>query len=162
MNNLLNRRVHRNIKPSNILIDKHGELKLSDLGLARDLKDLTHLSSGMAGCEKYYSPEVINGEYLSEKSDVWSYGVVLLELAYGGDALELDEIHALSPKKIISMFKKWGGYSFAIAKFISRCFVRKSTDRVTVKELLKDEWLSSVNFNIAVAPMKSGNNNLHL
>lgn len=153
--------VHRDIKPENILIDSHGEIKLSDFGLAKETKGQSKLSLsiGLAGTERYISPELKNGEKQSIKSDVWSFGVVILELAYGRNAFKVDQIQSLKPKKIISMFKKRRGYSTAMAQFLSRCFEREITDRATVDELLRDEWLKDVELYAVVPTIKSGNNN---
>lgn len=162
MNNLINvvNRVHRDIKPANILIDRHGEIKLSDFGLARDTSDKSMLSTSIAGTQRYFSPELGEGESQSEKSDVWSFGVVLIELAYGRDSLSDSKIVSLKPKKIKSKFIKRGGYSKEMIKFLSRCFERKRCDRAKVIDLLQDNWLSDAkilkNIVIPSTATKSG------
>lgn len=159
MNNLLSRRVHGNIKPANILIDKHGKIKLSDFWLKRDLRGHSLLSTDTSGTHRYYSPEVINNEDQSEKSDVWSLGVVLLELAYGRDDYKDSEIVRMKSKKIKKEFKEKGGYSSEMAKFLSKCFERESTERATVEELLRHKWLEEVDLNRVVPMIKAGNDN---
>lgn len=133
-------RVHRDIKPGNILLDRHGEIKLSDFGLARDKSGQSKLSTHVAGTMRYYSPEVVNEGKQSEKSDIWAFGVVVLELAYGRDAFAVDKIQGLKPKKIISIFEKKGGYSKEMAVFLSRCFERKSDNRAKITDLLLERW----------------------
>ena len=77
--------IHRDIKPGNILLEKSGvRVKLSDFGLARAAEDVRLTRSGLvAGTPLYMSPEQASGEELDARSDLFSLGVVLYELAAG-------------------------------------------------------------------------------
>ncbi|KAG5567302.1 hypothetical protein RHGRI_002758 [Rhododendron griersonianum] len=82
--------IYRDLKSSNILLDKEFNSKLSDFGLAKlgPTGDKTHVSSRVMGTYGYCAPEYQRTGQLTVKSDVYSFGVVLLELITGRRAID--------------------------------------------------------------------------
>lgn len=73
--------MHRDIKPSNILTNSKGQIKLCDFGVSGEL--VNSIADTFVGTSTYMAPERIQGEKYTVKSDVWSFGLSIMELAIG-------------------------------------------------------------------------------
>ncbi|KAK0615838.1 kinase-like domain-containing protein [Bombardia bombarda] len=73
--------MHRDIKPSNILVNSRGSIKLCDFGVSGEL--VNSIADTFVGTSTYMAPERIQGEKYTVKSDVWSFGLSIMELAIG-------------------------------------------------------------------------------
>jgi TolB-like protein/predicted Ser/Thr protein kinase len=83
--------VHRDLKSNNIMIDKEGNVRIMDFGIARSLETKGITGAGvMIGTPEYMSPEQVEGKEVDQRSDIYSLGVILYEMVTGRVPFEGD------------------------------------------------------------------------
>lgn len=93
--------VHRDIKPHNILLDKDNVAKVTDFGIARISSSATiTYTSTVLGTVHYISPEQAKGKFIDKKSDIYSLGVVLYEMATGKVPFDAENAVGIALKHI--------------------------------------------------------------
>jgi len=92
--------IHRDLKPQNIMVDEQGDARVMDFGLARSLegKKGTRLGA-ILGTADYMSPEQAEGQEVDHRTDIYSLGIVLYEMATGKVPFESDSLLALLTKQ---------------------------------------------------------------
>ncbi len=76
--------IHRDLKPQNLMIDREGNVRIMDFGIARSLKVKGMTGAGVVvGTPEYMSPEQIEGQEVDNRSDIYSLGIILYEMATG-------------------------------------------------------------------------------
>ena len=79
--------IHRDLKSDNILIGTDGRIKIGDFGHALQLTKELSTTKGTVGTPAWMAPELIKREEYTEKVDIWSLGIIVLELCYGNPPL---------------------------------------------------------------------------
>ncbi|KAF8608940.1 kinase-like protein [Ceratobasidium sp. AG-I] len=142
--------MHRDVKPTNMLVNRKGAVKLCDFGVSGQLE--RSLAKTNIGCQSYMAPERIKGESLNNlgtytvSSDVWSLGLSIIELALGA--------YPYPPETYSNVFAQLtaivhgpppelpaGKYSADAESFVASCLIKEPTKRATYAELLEHPWL---------------------
>jgi serine/threonine-protein kinase len=75
--------IHRDVKPSNVMVTATGAVKIVDFGLARVMSEMTTSQNAVSGTALYMSPEQIMGRSLDQRCDLWALGIVFAEMLLG-------------------------------------------------------------------------------
>ncbi|XP_040384734.1 probable LRR receptor-like serine/threonine-protein kinase At1g67720 [Oryza brachyantha] len=148
--------IHRDLKSSNILLDKNMRAKVADFGLSKPVVDGSHVSSIVRGTVGYLDPEYYVSQQLTEKSDMYSFGVILLELISGHEPISNDNF-GLHCRNIVEWARSHmesgdihgiidqsldAGYDlqsvWKIAEVATMCVKPKGLMRPSISEVLKE------------------------
>jgi mitogen-activated protein kinase kinase len=141
--------MHRDIKPSNVLVNSRGMIKLCDFGVATET--VNSVANTFVGTSTYMAPERIQGGAYSIKSDVWSVGLTVMELAIGrfpfdaSDSTAGDRASA-GPMGILDLLQtivhepapklpKSEAFPGILDDFVAKCLLKKPDERPTPREL---------------------------
>lgn len=139
--------MHRDIKPSNILVNSRGQIKLCDFGVSGEL--VNSVADTFVGTSTYMAPERIQGQKYTVKSDVWSFGLAIMELAIGKfpfDASEHLSDGDGAPAGILDLLQqivyepapklpKSDAFPPILEDMIQKCMAKDPGDRPTPQEL---------------------------
>lgn len=123
--------IHRDIKPQNIIISTEGKVKVTDFGIARAATNNT-ISSDVMGSVHYASPEQARNGYVSNKSDIYSLGIVMYEMVTGRVPFDGDNTVAVAIQHLQDEMISPSAYAkdlpISLEKIILKC-TQKSPDR---------------------------------
>jgi serine/threonine protein kinase len=92
--------VHRDLKPENVMIDRQGNVKLMDFGIARSMEAMTLLTGAMVGTPAYMAPEQASGKSVDHRADIYALGLMLYEMFTGVQPFRADNALALAMKHV--------------------------------------------------------------
>lgn len=134
-----NQIVHRDIKPQNIMISREGKVKVTDFGIARAASSNT-INGGAMGSVHYISPEQAGGQYVDEKSDIYSLGITMFEMLTGTVPFDGESTVSIALKHIqsdVPTVKKYiADIPISIEKIVLKCTQNKAERRYPKISLL--------------------------
>jgi len=142
--------IHRDVKPSNILLDKSGAIKLCDFGISGQLVD-SIAKTRDAGCRPYMAPERIDPQRAhgyDVRSDVWSLGISLIELATGKFPYpkwnsvfeQLTQVVHGDPPQLTNN-GSCARFTIEFINFVNACLTKEETARPKYTQLMEHQFI---------------------
>jgi serine/threonine protein kinase/Flp pilus assembly protein TadD len=160
--------VHRDLKPANVMITPEGQVKVLDFGLAKTTADALALDPATVGFTRddivmgtmpYMSPEQVEGLRLDYRSDIFSFGAILYEMATGVRPFQGTSVAALlsailrdAPKAVSAVRE---GASPSLAQLVNRCLEKDRALRMQSAQDLRKE-LTRIGSELASTATKNG------
>ncbi|KAJ6783574.1 hypothetical protein PWT90_06791 [Aphanocladium album] len=149
--------IHRDVKPTNILVNTRGQIKICDFGVSGNL--VASIAKTNIGCQSYMAPERISGGGMAQsgnadgtysvQSDVWSLGLTVIECAMGRypyppevSSTIFGQLNAIVEGEPPTLPEE--GYSEQAHDFVKGCTNKVPLKRPTYAAMLKHPWLSSL------------------
>ena len=130
--------LHRDIKPGNIFLDSNTNVKIGDFGLSKILSDESQYAFTHVGTPYYMSPEQIVDARYNEKSDIWSAGCVLYEIAALKPPFQAVNQFSLAAKIRAGKFERLPlRYSEELQKVLESMLRTEPTQRADIEEILR-------------------------
>jgi serine/threonine protein kinase len=128
--------VHRDVKPSNVLVDRRGFAKLADFGIARITNDPSLTQTGMVtGSPAYLAPEVAAGRRADERSDVWSFGATLFHMLAGRPPYDIGDQVLGGLYRIVNEEPPRLGEAGRLAPLLEGTMVKDPSDRWSMAQV---------------------------
>ncbi|GAB5036524.1 ste ste7 protein kinase [Nannochloropsis oceanica] len=142
-------KIHRDIKPGNLLMNTKGVVKIADFGVSRNLTGTSDLSKTFVGTVGYMSPERIQGHKYNAKADIWSFGLSLLACALGVFPYErqvsslsyFEMVNAVCDEPSPELPPGDERFGSELRDFVRLCLLKDPADRPSAEKLLFHPFL---------------------
>lgn len=140
------RKIHRDVKAANILLNLDGNSKLADFGVAGQLTDTMAKRNTVIGTPFWMAPEVIQEIGYDCKADIWSLGITAIEMAEGKPPYA--EVHPMRaifmiPTKPPPSFRNVGEWSKSFIDFVTMCLVKNPELRPSANDMLEHDFIKN-------------------
>ncbi|XP_027426824.1 dual specificity mitogen-activated protein kinase kinase 5 isoform X3 [Zalophus californianus] len=142
--------LHRDVKPSNMLVNTRGQVKLCDFGVSTQL--VNSIAKTYVGTNAYMAPERISGEQYGIHSDVWSLGISFMELALGRfpypQPLQLLQCIVDEDSPVLPV----GEFSEPFVHFITQCMRKQPKERPAPEDLMGSDKVQHYHHSLLNGP----------
>ena len=135
--------IHRDIKCGNVMLTKDGQTKVIDFGYATHCPENAHVRSGKVGSMFWMAPEIFQRQAYDEKADIWSFGIMVMEMFLGDPPYYRSEESSeeIANRLAVGDVPTVESMSPELQDFIERCLSVVPEDRASAEELLDDKFL---------------------
>lgn len=148
--------IHRDIKSDSILLKRDGTVKLTDFGFCGQLSEEVPRRRSLVGTPYWTAAEVIAREPYDTRADIWSFGVMLIEMVEGEPPFFNDQPFQ-AMKRIRdepeARFSRHAKVSLELIDLLSHCIVKDINQRWTSKDLLHHRFFTKAQHSSSIAPL---------
>lgn len=144
--------LHRDLKTQNIFLSKDNNVLVGDFGIAKILQNTMECAHTLVGTPYYLSPELCREEPYNQKSDVWSLGCILYELATHRHAFEANSMKGLVGKILRGIYPAISSqYSQSLRNIVEICLQKDARKRPSIIELLQMNYVKKFSAKYSLA-----------
>jgi len=153
--------VHRDVKPQNVMLDRHGNVKVMDFGIARAADSGMTEAGSILGTAQYLAPEQAKGQRVDERSDLYSVGIVIYEMLTGTVPFKGDSAVTVALKHVNEMAAEPAqlvpGLPYALNQIVLKAIAKDPDQRYqTAEQFARDLRSAQVGGPVAAAAFDLG------
>jgi serine/threonine protein kinase len=141
---------HRDLKAENVLLDRHGNIRLIDFGLSKGFSKVEPSLLTACGSPAYAAPEMIQGFPYTKAADMWSAGILLYAMVAGHLPFDDDNVQNLLQKVVTTEPDYTGTMSRSLVDLLRRLLCKSPEGRITIDRLKEHPWFSQCEYSVLI------------